>query len=141
MQIDTSILLEGYSSLITNLAIHGVVVAAVIDILTGMAAGYRCEEMTSSKGLNGVIKHMCIIGLILIVYPYMTILNLKPYANLFVGFYIITYIISIFENLSKMGVRFPKWVENHLSKVKHHLDEGGGSHANYRSNARGDGLE
>lgn len=124
MQIDNTLLLDSFISLANNIVIHAVVILAIIDIFTGMSAGLKCRELSSTKGLNGIIKHMCVLALILLVYPYMRILNLQMYANLFVCFYIISYAISILENLTELGAPVPSFLVRYLSKVKSQLDNG-----------------
>jgi len=126
MQIDNGLLLYQYSSLISNIMIQLMVWTSLIDILTGMSVGIKCRELNSTRGLNGVVKHVCVIALILVVYPYMGLLNLEPYANAFVGFYIVNYLISILENLTKLGAPVPKFVKRYLFKVKDYLEEGDG---------------
>ena len=124
MQVDNDLLFEQFAYLVHNLFIQLVVITALIDILTGMSVGFKCRELNSTRGLNGVLKHMCVIALILVVYPYMNLLNLQPYANAFVGFYIVSYTISILENLVKLGVPVPQVVKRYLFKVKDYLDQG-----------------
>jgi len=128
MQIDNGLLLYQFSSLVSNIMIQLVVLTSLVDILTGMSVGLKCRELSSTRGLNGVIKHMCVITLILLVYPYMRLLNLQVYANVFVGFYIVSYLISILENLAKLGAPVPTFVKKYLSMIRCHLNKGGKIH-------------
>ena len=131
MQIDNGLLLYQFGSLLSNLLIQLVILISILDILTGMSVGFKCKELDSTKGLNGVVKHMCVMVLILVTYPYMQLLNLQNYANIFVGFYIVSYLISILENLSRLGAPVPTFIKRHLLKVKNQLDEGGQTHENH----------
>lgn len=126
MQIDNAMLMEQFILLKSNLLIQIVILGAIIDILLGMLTGLKCRELNSTKGLQGVFRHMGVITTILIVYPYMSLLHLNSYANWFVGFYIANYAISILENLTKLGAPVPSFLVKYLAKVKSTLDKGKG---------------
>jgi len=118
MQIDNMLFWEQFMLLKSNALIQALIIIAIIDILTGMGAGIRCKELDSSKGINGVIKHMSVVLMTIVAYPYMAIFGLNTYANWFVGFYIASYGISVLENATKMGIPVPDFIIEHLAKFK-----------------------
>lgn len=118
MQIDTNSLYEQFVLLSSNILIHAMIISAVGDIITGTAVAFKKCCLHSRAGLQGAIKHLCVLVLMLISYPYMTLLNLDIYANWIVGFFILSYIISIIENLAAMGVPIPEFLTRYLYQVK-----------------------
>ena len=119
MQIDNEILFYQFMLLASNALVQALIISSIVDILSGMMAGLRCKELDSTKGTNGIIKHMFVIILTLVAYPYMAVFGLNTYANWFVGFYIASYAISILENATKMGIPVPRFVVDYLAKFKH----------------------
>jgi len=67
---------------------------------------------------------MCIVILNLLTYPYMRLLEVDFYANIFVGFYIVSYLFSIIENLTKLDVPVPTFIKQYLIKARNYLDSG-----------------
>lgn len=88
------------------------------DIVTGLCKGIFVKEANSTKGLLGIVKHMLVVCLVIIAYPYLKIMNLETFATAFVFFYIAVYGISITENLGQLGVPIPNWVKERLSKLQ-----------------------
>lgn len=123
--IDLQMLLEEFKNMISNTFIHIFVWAVLGDIVTGLCKGFFVKEGNSTKGLLGLVKHLLVVCLVSIAYPYLKIMGLESVATGFVLFYIAVYGISIIENLGQLGVPFPSWVKEHFSKLKDESDKGG----------------
>lgn len=72
------------------------------------------KKLDSSVGIKGLIKHGIVLLLVLVLYPYMVVLNFLTYANSIVLFYIFNYGISIIENLNDMGIKLPNSIRKYL---------------------------
>ena len=81
------------------------------DIATGICKGIYREEGNSTKGLPGLIKHLLVVCLVIVTYPYLKIMGFSSIADGFVLFYIAVYGLSITENLGQLGVPLPSWVK------------------------------
>lgn len=111
-------LLNEFRGLLTNGYIQLFLWVVVGDIVTGLCKGIFVKEANSTKGLLGIVKHMLVVCLVIIAYPYLKIMNLETFATAFVFFYIAVYGISITENLGQLGVPIPNWVKERLSKLQ-----------------------
>ena len=113
-----------FQSMVDNKIIFLYVWAVVIDIISGFVKSLKSKRTTSTKGLNGLLKHAALMILILTIYPALDILEWDTEANFFVGFYILFYLISIIENLGQMGFPFPEWLKKYLYKLSDEYNKG-----------------
>lgn len=111
-------LLVHFRAMLDNPIIHVFMLAVVFDIMTGLAKAVGKKAANSTKGLSGLIKHLLVIVLVVVAFPYMEILGFSAYAKAIVLFYIATYGISILENLSQLGVPIPEFIKQRLDKIK-----------------------
>nr|WP_307735318.1 phage holin family protein [Enterococcus innesii] len=88
------------------------------DIVTGFAKSWFGKETSSTKGLQGVIKHLSVVMLVLIAYPYLNIFGYELVAIAFVTSFILSYAISIAENWTQLGWPMPDYVKDHLAKIQ-----------------------
>lgn len=116
--INNGMLLNEFRGLLTNGYIQLFLWVVVGDIVTGLCKGIFVKDANSTKGLLGIVKHMLVVCLVIIAYPYLKIMNLETFATAFVFFYIAVYGISITENLGQLGVPIPNWVKERLSKLQ-----------------------
>lgn len=117
MQLNILELGQEFAGLLSNFYIHIFVIVILFDIASGFVKSWKEGKTNSTIGLFGIAKHMLILMLVLVVYPYMRVLNLDWYATAFVWFYIGIYGVSITENLHVIGVPMPDWVISGLEKL------------------------
>lgn len=106
-----------------NIYVHLFIIAIILDIITGNARGFLTnehEKLNSTTGFKGLLKHMVVIIVGLILYPYLLLLQFTSYANTIIVFYITTYSVSILENLNQMGIKLPIFL---LDKIERKTDQ------------------
>lgn len=114
------------------------VIANVIDYITGLfASKYRDEQISSYKGMRGIIKKVCmwllvVVGAVidgLIKYTTQTMgFNIQlPFivATLVAVWIIVNEIISILENLIDIGVNPPPFLMPLARRIKKEVEEVG----------------
>ena len=121
--IDNLKLLAEFKALVSNGLIQILIWIVIGDIATGIIKGFYTKDSNSTKGLLGIVKHMLVVILIVVAYPYLKILGLEMVANSFVFAYVVVYLISITENLGQIGIWVPAWIKNRLAKLKDEADE------------------
>lgn len=89
----------------------------VMDFVTGYSKSFIGNVANSTKGLQGLIKHLLVVVLVLSVCPLLAVLGFRPIAASFILFYIATYGISIIENLGQAGVPLPDFVSKYFDKL------------------------
>lgn len=124
MIIDNLKLLAEFRHLADNALIQVFIWLVLFDVFTGISKGLLGKQGNSTKGLLGIVKHLLVVLLVVVAYPYLHIMDLTMMANAFVIFYIAVYGISVTENLGQLGLPLPKFVVDHLEKLKNAADKG-----------------
>jgi len=120
--INNGALLMEFKNLVGNVFIHIFLWVVFGDIASGIVKGIYVKDGNSTKGLLGIVKHLLVVMLVLIAYPYLKILELDSIAIGFVLSYIVVYLISIIENFGQIGIWVPGWIKKRLTKLKNDAD-------------------
>ena len=124
MIIDNLKLLAEFRHLADNALIQVFIWLVLFDVFTGISKGLAGKQGNSTKGLLGVVKHLLVVLLVIVAYPYMKVMGMSLTANAFVIFYIAVYGISVTENLGQLGLPLPKFVIERLEKLRDGADKG-----------------
>ena len=102
----------------------------IIDYVTGMISAWVNAELSSKKGIIGIVKKICYLfaiaaamGIDWLIYSGMTQIGIQLDYTIFFGvlvtiWLIINEIISILENLAKIGVPLPKFLMTIIQRLK-----------------------
>lgn len=111
-------------------------VMMVLDYLSGMAAAWMQNNLSSKIGAKGIIKKVGYMGLIVVamgadylIYSGIIAANIDINYNMWFGllvavWLIINEMISILENLSKLGVPIPDFMTKLIKRLKSAADGG-----------------
>lgn len=106
----------------------------VIDYITGMVSAWHNAELSSKKGVFGIIKKLCYLALVCVgmgvdwlIYSGMTQIGITMSYTVFFGilvaiWLIINELISILENLNRIGVPLPKFITVVARKLKNTVE-------------------
>lgn len=123
MHITLAELINRYYELFNDAYIHIFAGVIVLDILTGIIKAWLNKNLNSTIGRRGLVEHLAVLVLGVTVYPYLIFIGFEEVATAFIFFFIATYGLSLIENLSEIGVPFPKGIKKRLEKIKEHFDE------------------
>lgn len=123
MHITLAELVNRYYEIFNDVYIHVFTGVIVLDILTGIIKAWVNKTLNSTIGRRGLIEHLAVLVLGVTVYPYLIFIGFEEVATAFIFFFIATYGLSLIENLSDIGVPFPKGLKKRLEKIKDHFDE------------------
>lgn len=123
MHITLAELINKYYELFNDVYIHAFAGVIVLDILTGIIKAWVNKTLNSTIGRRGLIEHLAVLVLGVTVYPYLIFIGFEEVATAFIFFFIATYGLSLIENLSDIGVPFPKGIKKRLEKIKDQFDE------------------
>lgn len=127
-----SVALAGLLYYLNIMAIPVIVLVCImlIDYITGMISAWVNAELSSKKGIIGIVKKICYLfaiaaamGIDWLIYSGMTQIGIQLDYTIFFGvlvtiWLIINEIISILENLAKIGVPLPKFLVNVIKRLK-----------------------
>lgn len=123
MHITLTELVNQYYEIFNDAYIHAFAGVIVLDILTGMIKAWVNKTLNSTIGRRGLVEHLIVLVLGVTVYPYLNFIGFEEVATAFIFFFIATYGLSLIENLSAIGVPFPKGIKKRLEKIKDHFNE------------------
>ena len=123
MHITLTELVNQYFEIFNDAYIHAFAGVIVLDILTGMIKAWVNKTLNSTIGRRGLVEHLAVLVLGVTVYPYLNFIGFEEVAATFIFFFIATYGLSLIENLSEIGVPFPKGLKKRLEKIKDQFDE------------------
>lgn len=110
-------------------------VLMVLDFLTGVSHAWATGHLKSYKmreGLNRKFAEICIIAIGVL---FRWAINLPDYIVIGLTIYVlIMELVSISENLDKMGVPLPKWIQKALRNAEYKIQN-----ENLNSNKKKDG--
>lgn len=118
MYLDWVILLDALELIFHDSIFWLFLSLVILDFLTGTVKAFTMKDVSSSVGMNGLLKHSIIVlivvfmGVVTIVSGYIEI------KYIFIFFYIFEYSISIMENLVKIGIPFPEQFSKLLRQWK-----------------------
>lgn len=113
------------------------VIMMIIDYVSGMAAAWRAGTLSSKKGIDGVIKKVGYMALVAVamgvdylIFTGFAAVNVSVGFNMLFGvlvavWLIINEMISILENLSRLGVPIPAFLSKVVKKLKITADNAG----------------
>lgn len=89
----------------------------LFDIFLGITKSCINKKLNSHVGLQGLLKHSLIIIIVISLGVVAEPLEINVVFTGMVIFYIIQYLLSITENLDKIGVPLPKFVTDKIAKL------------------------
>ena len=96
----------------------------IFDIFTGMGVAFKNGILNSEINKDGITKHFTIIVFVIFFNFLFTILKMDELGKLILYFYIGSYGLSLFENLTMLGVPFPKWLKDKFLLLKNEGNRG-----------------
>lgn len=124
MEIHGAQIAEAYSRIAHISHYHVFIIAVALDIFTGYVKAFVTKDLDSKVGLTGIIKHLSIVGMVLLICPYLWLLGYSAIAIFLIYSISATYGISIIENVDVISPnRIPKSVGAFLRRVKEESDK------------------
>lgn len=114
-------LIGGFDALVQILVIF-----IVIDYSTGLAKAWINKELSSQKGLRGIVKKLALISLVVVAEKIDFLIGGNDFMRNTIIYSLITNeTISILENAGHIGIPIPKQFFQALDKLKSKTEEKG----------------
>lgn len=99
-------------------------VLAACDYLTGFIKAWRDKNIQSGKLREGLSKKFGEMLIIIISLFLQYSIGLPDEISSFIAIYVsLTELVSILENLAKLGVKIPEWLSKRLAGLAEEIDE------------------
>lgn len=111
------------------------VFAMIVDYITGMSAAWYNSELSSKKGIKGIVKKISYLALVVVamiidwlIAQGLQQINIDMHYSVFFAvlvavWLIINELISTLENLSRIGVPIPNFLTKIINRLKNTVDE------------------
>lgn len=111
------------------------IISMAVDYITGMSAAWYNSELSSKKGAKGIVKKVSYLALVMaamamdwLIYCGLSQIGIDMsysvfFAVLVAVWLIVNELISILENLSKIGVPIPKFMTKVIERIKVTVEE------------------
>lgn len=112
-----------------NLVIHDgylymLLMFIIVDIIIGTLQAFRNNTVYSKINKKGVTSHISIILFCVFFSWVFNVFNVSEYSKVLIMFYMVSYGLSIIENLGKMGIPLPEWLNDKFHVLKDETNKG-----------------
>ncbi len=123
---------------IVSIPIIMLIFAMIIDYATGMMAAWTNSELSSKRGVRGIVKKVGYLALVVaamildwLISQGLQQINIDLHYSVFFAvlvavWLIINELISTLENLSRMGVPIPNFMKKLIDRLKTTVEKGDG---------------
>lgn len=112
-----------------NLVIHDgylymLLMFIVVDIIIGTLQAFRNNSVYSKINKKGVTSHISIILFCVFFSWVFNVFNVSEYSKVLIMFYMVSYGLSIIENIGKMGIPLPQWLNDKFHVLQEETNKG-----------------
>ena len=104
----------------------------MFDIFTGVAVAFKNKVVNSKINKTGITKNLTVLVFVIFFSDLFVSYKMNDLSDIVISFYIGSYGLSIFENLTMLGVPFPEWLKNKFLVLKDESNKGGTKNATER---------
>ena len=102
-----------------DVAIQSLLIAMVIDYLTGLGKGYVKAKLDSDIGFKGIIKKFAMLGMVAVSVILDKVVGDTGLIRTMVIYYLVANeCLSILENLGEMNIVVPKVLKSKLEQLR-----------------------
>ena len=97
-------------NVVNNQYLYVLLFFIIFDIITGTLKAFSTNTVYSKINKQGITNHITILLFCMFFSWVFYIFNVSEYSNILIMFYIVSYGLSIIENVGEMGLPLPKWL-------------------------------
>lgn len=96
----------------------------LFDIITGTLKAFSTNTVYSKINKRGITNHITIFLFCFFFSWIFSIFDVNEYSNILILFYIVSYGLSIIENVGQMGLPLPKWLKDKFLLLQDETNRG-----------------
>ena len=102
-----------------DVALQCLLVAIVIDYITGLIKSYKSANLNSKVGIKGLLKKVGILCLVALTVVIDRLTGNTGYVRTMVIYYLVANEgLSVLENLGEVGIIVPEFLKKRLEQLK-----------------------
>lgn len=112
------------NTVVNNQYLYVLLFFIMFDILTGTLKAFSNNTVYSKINKRGITNHITIFILCMFFTWVFCIFDMNEYSNILILFYIVSYGLSIIENVGAMGLPLPKWLKDKFLLLQKETNKG-----------------
>ena len=96
----------------------------IFDFITGTLKSFSNSTVYSKINKKGITSHITVFLFCIFFSWVFNIFKVSEYSKVLIMFYIVSYGLSIIENIGKMGIPLPKWLVEKFKVLQEETDKG-----------------
>lgn len=110
-----------------NMTVHNeylyiLLIFLIFDIVTGTLKSFTNHTVYSKINKHGLTQHIALFLFATFFTWVFSIFKIDEYSKVLLMFYIVSYGLSIIENVGQMGLPIPKWLTNKFKLLQEDED-------------------
>lgn len=95
---------------VSNEYLYVLLIFIIFDVISGTLKSFSNNTVYSKISKKGITAHITIFLFAMFFSWVFCIFKVSEYTNVLLMFYIVSYGLSIIENIGQMGLPIPKWL-------------------------------
>lgn len=112
------------NTVINNQYLYILLLFIIFDIITGTLKAFSNNTVYSKINKHGITNHITLFLFTIFFTFIFSFFNVDEYSDILLLFYIVSYGLSIIENVGAMGVPIPKWLKDKLISLQEETNKG-----------------
>ena len=113
-----------FNKVFENEILYVLLIFIMFDIITGTLKAFNTNTVYSKINKQGITSHITIFLFCIFFTWVFYIFNVNEYSEILLLFYIVSYGLSIIENLSLMGLPIPEWLKEKFKVLQDETNRG-----------------
>lgn len=112
------------NTVINNQYLYILLLFIIFDIITGTLKAFSNNTLYSKISKHGITNHITLFLFSIFFTFIFSFFNVNEYSNILLLFYIVSYGLSIIENVGAMGIPIPKWLKDKFISLQEETNKG-----------------
>lgn len=113
-----------FNTVTHNEYLYILIVFIIFDFISGTLKSFHNSTVYSKINKKGITSHIAIFLFCIFFSWVFNIFKVSEYSKVLIMFYIVSYGLSIIENIGEMGVPIPKWLVEKFKVLQKETNEG-----------------
>ena len=116
--------LHEFSNVAQNEYLYILLFFIIFDFITGTLKSFSNNTVYSKINKKGITSHIAVFLFCIFFSWVFYIFKVSEYSKVLIMFYIVSYGLSIIENIGKMDIPLPKWLVEKFKVLQEETDKG-----------------
>ena len=117
-------IIHEFNNVAQNEYLYILLIFIMFDFITGTLKSFSNSTVYSKINKKGITSHIVIFLFCIFFSWVFNIFKVSEYSKVLIMFYIVSYGLSIIENIGEMSIPIPKWLSEKFKVLQEETDKG-----------------